>query len=299
MPASHALPNVTAMDVPLDDIVRVDTSPLLPDTFVGAGGDYPPLGLYGGHLLGQALAAAFATVSPDKTAHALHGHFLRAGAPSTPITYQVERLRDGRNYVTRLIRAAQAGQLLMIMSASFKAAEPGDQHQPQMAAVPAPEALAAERARAGTARPDLPFAGIGGVEIEPVGGWHPGDAPGGPPGIAMWTRCALSAGADARARQCALAYLSDGTMMFNALRPHGTLFRSHRSTSLDHAVWFHRDADPVRWLLFDQTGPVAGDGRGLNQGRIFTGDGQLVASVAQESMMRRTAEDAAAGGSGV
>jgi acyl-CoA thioesterase-2 len=97
----------------------------------------------------------------------------------------------------------------------------------------------------------------------------------------------MSQAADLRARHCALAYLSDGSMMFNALRPHGRAFTSHRATSLDHTVWFHDDADPAEWLLFDQQGPVAADARGLNQGRIFAGDGRLVASVAQEAMMRR------------
>lgn len=289
--------------IPLDHIVSVDPSPLLPDTFIGAGGDYGLLGVYGGHLLGQALAAAFGTVPVDssdhKVAHALHGHFLKSGQPATPIAYQVERLRDGRNYATRLVRATQGGQLLMILSASFKTPEPGDQHQPEMGDVRPVASLLARRQRKGLPPLQLPFTGIGGVEIEPVGDWHPMDEAGAAPALAMWMRCALAADAEAaddgvagdrrraRARQCALAYLSDGTLMFNSLRPHGQAFSSHRATSLDHAVWFHQPADPSAWLLFDQNGPVAGDGRGLNQGRIFDADGRLLASVAQESMMRR------------
>ncbi len=287
--------------LPLDQIVRVDASPLLPDTFIGAGGDYGPLGVYGGHLLGQALAAAFGTVPMDsvehKVAHALHAHFLKSGQPSLPIAYQVERLRDGRNYATRLVRATQGGQLLMMLSASFKNPETGDHHQPAMGDVRPVDSLLARRRRKGMAPLRLPFTGIGGVEIEPVGDWHPQDQPGAEPAMAMWMRCTMTEGADAgddararsrtRSQQCALAYLSDGTIMFNSLRPHGTAFTSHRATSLDHAVWFHQPADPANWLLFDQSGPVAADGRGLNQGRIFHADGRLLASVAQESMMRR------------
>ena len=97
----------------------------------------------------------------------------------------------------------------------------------------------------------------------------------------------MSPEAEARAWQCALAYLSDGSMMFNALRPYGNAMVTHRATSLDHSLWFHHAADPGQWLLFDQLSPAAADSRGHNQGAIFDQAGRLVASVAQESMMRR------------
>lgn len=257
------------------------------DTYLGAGFDYGPLRIYGGHLLGQGLAAAFATVPADRHAHSLHAHFLATGRPDSAIAYQVERLRDGRSYTTRSVRAMQEDATLMVMTASFKNAEPGDCHQPAMPAVPDAATLIRRREARGEAALQLPFA-VAGVELEPVeAGWHPMSAGGGEPAIAVWTRAALSPGADARARQCALAYLSDGTMMFNALRPHGVAFATHRATSLDQALWFHAPADLGGWLLFDQHGPAAADSRGLNFGRLFDPSGALVASVAQEALLRR------------
>jgi acyl-CoA thioesterase II len=258
------------------------------DMFTGAGRDYGPLRIYGGHLLGQALAAAFATVAEPMLAHSLHAYFVATGAPAEPIGYRVERLRDGRSYATRSVRAVQGEQTLLVMTASFKIAEPGDRHQPAMPGVVPPEETIQRRVDAGRAPLALPFASGFGVDLEPLEDWSPFTPAGGEPALAMWMRAAMSAQADARARQCALAYLSDGSLMFNALRPHGNAFVSHRATSLDHSLWFHGDADPGDWLLYDQQGPVAADSRGLNYGRIFHRDGRLLASAAQEGMMRRS-----------
>ena len=271
----------------LDLALAVTASGFLRDTFIGQSRDYGMLRIYGGHLLGQALAAAFRTVAEDKVAHSLHAYFLKTGTPDQPIGYQVSRLRDGRRYATREIRAVQDDQTLMMMLASFKVEEAGDHHQPAMPAVPGADQVAARRRRAGSGPLELPFAAGLGAELQPVDDWHPGAAAGGEPAITVWMRAVASADADRRARQCMLAYLSDGPLMFNALRPHGRPFVSHRATSLDHALWFHRDVDPGGWLLFEQQGPAAADGRGFNQGRLYDAGGALVASVAQESMMRR------------
>lgn len=289
MSATQTRPDAGTGDgmIHLDRRVQVQPADLLPDTYRGAGYDYRPLGIYGGHLLGQGLAAAFHTVPEPKLAHSLHAHFLKTGQPNAAIGYSVERLRDGRSYTTRLVRAVQGEQTLMLMTASFKLAEPGDEHQPPMPEVRSAAALERRRKAAGQPPLVMPFSGVCGVELVPTEGRQPFAGPAERPALALWMRAALSAGASPRARQCALAYLSDGTLMFNALRPHGTAFHSHRATSLDHAVWFHRDVDPGEWLLFDQTGPVAADSRGLNHGSIFDPRGRLVASVAQESMMRR------------
>lgn len=265
----------------LDRLLAVTPAGIALDTYLGAGHDYGPLRLYGGHLLGQALTAAFATVPAHKLAHSLHAYFLKTGNPSQAIAYQVERLRDGRVYTTRSVRALQDGRTLMALTASFKSAEAGDAHAPAMPEAPD---LAAQKARAGALA--MPFTGVGGVELVPVTAWHPRQDPGSEPAIRLWTRAAVAT-ADPRVQQCALAYLSDGTMMFNALRPHGRAFSTHRATSLDHAVWFHEPAEPGDWLLFDQSGPVAADARGMNLGRLYTRDGRLAASVAQEAMMRR------------
>jgi acyl-CoA thioesterase-2 len=233
------------------------------------------------------LAAAFETVAVPKLAHSLHAHFLKTGQPGAPIGYTVERLRDGRNYAARVVRATQGEHALMLLTTSFKLGEPGDRHQPPMPEVPAAVEARRHDEAAGRLPLALPFTGVCGIELVPVDGWRPSAPPGLPPAIALWMRADLSPAADARARQRALAYLSDGTLIFNALRPHGNAFLSHRATSLDHALWFHDDADPSDWLLFDQSGPVAVDSRGLNHGTIFDRHGRLLASTAQEAMMRR------------
>lgn len=271
----------------LDRLLAVEPTGVIRDTFVGQGHDYGPLRVYGGHLLGQALAAAFLTVGDGMRAHSLHAYFLKTGLPDVSVGYQVERLRDGRSYATREVRAVQADHALMSMSVSFKTEEDGDEHQPEMPQVRTPASLARLRRRSPWGPLVLPFSDGLEIELVPVDDWRPQAPPAASAAIDLWMRAGLSAAADARARQCALAYLSDSTLMFNALRPHGNAFTTHRTTSLDHAVWFHRDGNPADWLLFDQTGPVAADCRGLNLGRIFTSGGRLIASVAQEAMMRR------------
>ena len=272
---------------PLDLAMGVEADPDTPGSFVGAGRDYGPLRIYGGHLVGQALAAGLATVEADKLAHSLHAYFLRTGNPAQPIRYRVEPLRSGGRYATRAVHASQDGEPLLSMMISFKSAEPGEAHQPDMPQVPDPSAAARRRREVGGEPLALPFAAPFGIELEAVDDWHPRAEGGQDPEITLWMRAPMSAQADARARQCALAYLSDGSLMFNALRPYGSVVSTHRATSLDHSLWFHRDADPGDWLLFDQHSPAAGDSRGLNLGSIFDDAGRLVASVAQESMLRR------------
>jgi acyl-CoA thioesterase II len=281
-------PRAPVREVPyLNRSMAVARSGIERDTFVGEGRDYGLLEVYGGHLLGQGLAAAFETVDADKHAHSLHAYFLKTGRAGEPIGYHVTRLRDGRRYATREVRAVQDNATLMVLLVSLKVDEPGDSHQPEMPRVPEAARVEARRRRAGIGPLAVPFATGHGVELHPVDDWSPQSPPGAAAAITLWMRAALSEHADRRARQCALAYLSDGSMMFNALRPHGRPFASHRATSLDHALWFHADADPAEWLLFAQSGPAAADSRGFNEGRIFAADGRLAASVAQEAMMRR------------
>jgi len=275
-PLSHALDLAMQVDPVAENV----------NCFVGGGRDYGPLKIYGGHLLGQGLAAAFATVDQNRLAHSLHAYFLKVGEANAPITYEVERLREGRNYVVRGVRALQDDALLLVMMASFKQTEFGDEHQPVAPEMADPETLRSARKARGDEAIALPFAAPFGIELE-ADGWHPRAPAGGEPAISMWMRAPMSVAADARARQCALAYLSDGSMMFNAVRPYGNAFASHRAASLDHSVWFHRDADPENWLLFDQRSTVATDARGLNNGHIYNAAGLLCASVTQESMLRR------------
>jgi acyl-CoA thioesterase-2 len=257
-----------------------------PGAFVGPGRDYGVLRIYGGHLIGQALAAAFETVEPAKLAHSLSAQFLRTGEGGAPIHYEVEALRDGRVYATRVVRATQGSDVLLQLTASFKASEPGEQHQPVAPRVPSVEEVrAARRARGEDAFPFPFIAGLA-AEIEVIDGWNPRAAELGPPRIQSWLRATAPAARSARMQQCAFAFLSDSTLMFNTLRPYGRAFLTHRVTSLDHHVWFHRPFDVTRWHLLDQESSAAADGRGLNHARVFDEAGQLVATVAQESMLR-------------
>jgi acyl-CoA thioesterase-2 len=280
---SVALPEATAW---ADDLLAVTRQPTRDDVWSGAPRDYGPLRIYGGHFLGQALAAAFRSMPEGKLAHSLHAYFVRAGLPDQPIDYHVERLRDG-GYVTRAVRALQAGETRFVMTASFKEPETGDTHQPDAPAVP--DATAAQRVRetAGRGRIPLPFTLGTGVELEILDDWSPQNPRLDSSGIQLWMRLPVRAHDDLRLQQCALAFLSDSTLLFNALRRHGQPFATHRTTSLDHALWFHGVPRCDHWLVYAQHGPAAADGRGINLGFVYATDGRLLATAAQEGMMRR------------
>lgn len=265
-----------------------------PDRFIGRSEDYGPVRVYGGHFVGQALAAGFATVPEPMLAQSLHACFLRPGDVDAEIRYDVVALRDGRGSVVRNITAVQADQPVFSMLASFKRPESGDAHQPAMPTVPSPEQLQAAPigpewnpppARGG--RAELLMASAHFLQET----WVPGREAR----LRVWMRCAEAAAADERMAQVMLGYLSDSTLMFNAGIPHGLPFRTHRVTSIDHAVWFHRPADPRQWLLFDQRSDAAADGRGLSRGALYTRGGELVLTAVQESLLRRMDPGAAAG----
>jgi acyl-CoA thioesterase-2 len=225
-------------------------------------------------------------VDAAKLAHSFSAQFLKAGEPGAPIHYGVESLRDGRAYATRVVRATQGGVPLLQLTASFKPSEPGAQHQPAAPRVPsAADVQAARRARGEGAFPFPFIAGLA-AELEVVDGWNPRAAELGPPRIQAWLRAPAPAVRSPRMQQCVFAFLSDSTLMFNALRPYGRAGQTHRATSLDHHVWFHRPLDAGEWLLLDQESSAAADSRGLNHARAFDAAGQLVASIAQESMLR-------------
>ena len=259
-----------------------------PDRYVGQPYDYGPLRIYGGHFIGQALAAALATVPDDRACHSLHAYFLKAGDPGEPIHYDVERLKDG-GYMTRVVRASQRGESVFFMTASFKPPEAGDTHQPVMPSVVTAGERIEARQLAGDDRFPFPFTIGTSVEIEVLDDWTPRNPRRDSAPIRLWMRAGLKDSTNPRLQQCALAYLSDSTLLFNALRRHGQPFGTHRITSLDHALWFHQTPDCTDWLLFDQSGVAAADGRGINTGYLFRQDGVLIATAAQESMMRRVA----------
>lgn len=258
-----------------------------PDIFTGRTEAYGLLGIYGGHFLGQALAAAFETVDAPKLAQSFHAYFLRAGDPATRLDYHVTRLREGRSNDVRAIVARQNGEDVFQMTAAFKMPEPGDEHQKSIPEIKsAQETIAARQARGETpfqfpvvkdGRVEMEFASASFLEFDPA------DAPS----LQTWMRVPGGETLDERMSQVVLAFLSDGTLMFNSVLPYGKPFQTHRLTSLDQSVWFHHGTNPGNWMLFDQRSTVAADGRGMNEGEIFDADGKQLMTCAQESMLRR------------
>ena len=243
--------------------------------------------VFGGQVLAQALVAGARTVPDDRPPHSLHGYFLRAGDPSVPIVYLVERTRDGGSFTTRRVIARQHGRPIFHMTASFQVVEEGLEHQDLMPEVPAPEGLPtlAERIAA-SGRPVAPDEwGVldvryGGEDLDR---------------LQVWLRT-ISPLPDVPALHAAvLAYASDLTILGTALRPHGIGFEDPRliSASIDHAMWFHRPARADQWLLHDQDTPSASGGRGLGRGRMFDQQGRLVATTVQEGLMRLRRTDPA------
>ncbi len=254
-------------------------------------------GIYGGQVIGQALVAAERTVE-GRAPHSLHGYFLLPGDGGAPILYQVERIRDGRSFSTRRVQAVQHGRIIFSMIASFQVSEPGFDHATAMPEVPPPEALAPASelglrwlAEAGGAvEPRIsewlsrgrPF------EIRPVTAENPLRPTPRAPEQAFWFRANDRLPDDPQVHRCLLAYATDHALLTVALRPHGRSWVLHDTlvASLDHALWFHRPARFDDWLLYAMESPSAQAARGLARGRIFDRTGRLVASVAQEGLIR-------------
>ena len=249
--------------------------------------------VFGGQVLGQALAAAIRTVEPSRLCHSLHAYFLRPGDPRIPILYEVDRARDGKSFTARRVVAIQHGVQIFNLAASFQTGEPGFEHQFEMPKVPPPEELEdaatvlmrraeqfPERLRDWIARP-RPF------ETRPVILDGPTDRPPRSPFDNVWFRAAGPVPDDIRQRQILLAYLSDMTLLETSLLPHGkSYFSAVQMASIDHAMWFHRDAILDDWLLYAQDSPSASGARGFSRGLIFNRYGVLIASVAQEGLIR-------------
>lgn len=258
------------------------------DVFVGEQESYGRLGIYGGHFVGQALAACLETVDEPKVAQSFHAYFLNPGDPNTPITYRVTRLKEGRGADMRAISAEQNGRAAFHMIASCKLPEEGDEHQPMMPQVPSPaELIERDKKKPPQGQPPMMtkdrarslLISDSFVPQEFVAGREPK--------LQTWMKSNHQADLTVRQHQCVLAFLSDGTLMFNAVLPYGIPFGTHRLTSLDHSVWFHRPCDTSQWHLFDQASSAAADGRGMNEGRIYDQAGKLIMTAAQDSMLRR------------
>jgi len=250
--------------------------------------------VYGGLVIGQALVAATRTVE-DRPVHSMHGYFLRPGDPSIPILYEVDRIRDGRSFATRRVVAIQHGQAIFSMAASFQLREVGLDHQMPMPDVPMPEDLPGEEeleayflSQAGSENVRRYWQRERPVELRPVNLRHYHSPDRFSPEQHVWIRTTGDLPDDQAIHDCALAYASDMTLLDTALFPHGrSMFNDDlRMASLDHAMWFHRPFRANEWLLYAQDSPSTSAARGFGRGLVFQRDGTLVASVAQEGLIR-------------
>ncbi len=283
------------MSVAIDNLISIlDLEPLEHNLFRGRSPQVGWQRVFGGQVIGQALVAASRTVEDGKSAHSLHGYFMRPGDPEVPIIYEVDRIRDGRSFATRRVVAIQHGQAIFSMSASYQVTEDGLQHDKTMPDVPPPEALpsdqdlkekylhmAPEHVRSYFER-ERP------IEFRPVDLRHYVSREKLPPKQYVWLRTTAKLPDEPRLHKCALAYASDMTLLDTSLFAHGrSVFdRDMQVASLDHAMWFHRNFRADEWLLYAQDSPTSAGARGFTRGEIYTKDGTLVASAAQEGLIR-------------
>ncbi|MCM8730207.1 acyl-CoA thioesterase [Hephaestia sp. GCM10023244] len=250
--------------------------------------------VFGGQVIAQALQAAQRSTEAPKTAHSLHAYFMRPGNEDYPIIYRVVRDFEGRSFATRRVIAMQQGKPILNMAASFQTPEDGLHHQDAMPDVPGPDTLKSEaelrhemidsipekfRRHMLRARP---------IEIRPV---HPRSwftAEKRPPAQYSWFRLAAPIADDMTMHRAVLAYASDMSLLGTAMLPHGVNWTTPnmQTASLDHALWFHESFRADEWLLYACDSPWAGHARGFNRGKIYTEDGRLVASAAQEGLTR-------------
>ncbi len=250
--------------------------------------------VYGGQVIGQALVAAVRTVDASRPPHSMHAYFLLPGDPKVPIIYDVDRIRDGKSFTTRRVTARQHGHPIFSMLVSFHTDEPGLDHQATMPEVPPPESLPSESEMRAAMLPTMPdpvrryYERERPIELRPVEFERYGGKKVKEGRFHIWIRTTEQLPDDPAIHQCVLAYASDMTLLDAALAPHGrTLFeKEFMAASLDHALWLHRPFRADDWLLYAQDSPNMHGSRGFSRGLIFTRDGKLVASVAQEGLVR-------------
>jgi acyl-CoA thioesterase-2 len=250
--------------------------------------------IFGGQVLAQALIAAQRTVEPGRFAHSMHGYFILPGDLDAPVVYFVDTLRDGRSFTTRRVTAIQHGRAIFNMSASFHVMEEGLEHQAAIPTVQQPEELEDELdlIRGIEARIPEPLRKVmlqdRPIDWRPVDPLDPFEPEPRPPVRHMWLRAIGKIPDDLTSQQAVLAYASDYGILATALAPHGLSVRTPgmQAASLDHAIWFHRPFRVDQWLLHSMESPAAAGARGFARGSIYTRDGALVASVAQEGLIR-------------
>jgi acyl-CoA thioesterase-2 len=284
------------MSSAIQDLLRVlDLEQLELNLFRGRSPQVGWQRVFGGQVIGQALVAACRTVdAAGRPPHSLHAYFLLGGDPAVPIIYEVDRIRDGRSFTTRRVVAIQHGRAIFTMSASFHGDEPGMSHQAEMPSVPRPEQLPGEAQIKERVLPMMPdpvrryYERERPIELRPVEFDRYLGKKIGSGRFHVWIRATGALPDEPAIHQCVLAYASDMMLLDSALIPHGrTVFeKTIMAASLDHALWFHRPFRADEWLLYAHESPNLSASRGFSRGLIFAGDGTLVASVAQEGLLR-------------
>ncbi len=283
------------MNAPVSELIELLSLERLEDNlFRGQSRDIGTKYVFGGQVLGQALSAAQATLNQPRHAHSLHAYFLRAGNIEAPIVYEVDRTRDGGSFSVRRVTAIQHGKVIFFCAASFQDAETGGEHQLSMPEVPKPEDLEPAPAIPQEKLALLPTKvqrwpdRQGPFEFRHV---YPRDElnpPKRPPFQQVWFRLTEKVGDAPELHRALLAYASDFHLLGTATFPHGISYFQPNvlMASLDHALWFHRPFRADEWLLYAIDSPSAQEGRGLARGMVYDRNGRLVASTAQEGLIR-------------
>lgn len=291
------MPNAPTFDPdgdPVQDLLNLlDLERIEVNLFRGVSPDDGMKRVFGGQVIAQALVAAYRTVE-GRLCHSLHAYFIRPGDPSVPILYEVDRSRDGKSFATRRVVAIQHGEQIFNCSASFQIPETGFTHQSTMPEVKSPDDLLSEDELRAMAKDKVPkelakqFTRPRPIELKPVDPRAMVSPKPSAPVKHLWMRARGRVGDDQTLHQCLLAYASDMGILDTATKPHGVNWFTGgvQMASLDHAMWFHEPVNMEDWLLYSMDSPSASGARGFNRGEVYTRDGRLIASVAQEGLIR-------------
>ena len=272
----------------------LDLEPLEVNIYRGQNRDIGSGRVYGGQVLAQALVAARRTVDEERDAHSLHGFFILPGDMTAPIVYFVDRLRDGKSFTTRQVTGIQHGRAIFNMSVSFHVSEEGISHQTEMPDVAPPESLPSELDLIRAMESRIPeklravYTQDRPIDFRPINPIDPFNPQKQEPLKYVWIRALGEMGPEQLMHQSVLAYASDHGLLGAALLPHRLSIQMPQLqvASLDHSLWFHRPFRADEWLLYEMESPTAGGARGFSRGSIYNRSGELVASVAQEGLVR-------------
>ena len=284
------------MTDPAAELLRIlDIEQLEVDLFRGiGGGGETTMRIFGGQVIAQALMAAYRTVE-DRVCHSLHAYFIRPGDPSIPVIYSVDRARDGGSFTTRRVVAIQHGKQILNLSASFHAGEEGWDHQHPMPEVSGPDGLTPQSELRAAHADRIPehrrqdFLRRRPIEVRETAPQDLFEPKIRDDANHLWFRMEAARGQSEQMQHCLLAYASDMNLLGSSLRPHGLSWfvGGVVTASLDHAMWFHAPIRFEDWHLYSLDSPWTGGGRGFNRGAIYNSQGKMVASTAQEGLVRR------------